>query len=115
MAKTTKKRAPARAAKPVEPMEIVTVPEVPATTSTLSPREQAKALLAQKTLAAKWQALYAKAKNIPVAPYNMKNRYEKQTAINHKTLGWGFITEIRNDRLEVLFQDGIKYLISNYK
>lgn len=66
-------------------------------------------------LSKKWQALYKKAQGQKTEPYNMKNRYESQTAILHKILGWGFILDNKNDRLEVLFQDGIKYLISNYK
>jgi hypothetical protein len=33
----------------------------------------------------------------------------------HKVLGWGFVLSNLNDRLEVLFKDGIKVLISNYK
>lgn len=83
--------------------------------SGLRPRELAKALLAQKTSALKWQALQTKVKQIQTAPYNMKNSYEKQTGLAHKTHGWGFIVDKKNDRLEVLFKDGIKYLISNYK
>ena len=45
----------------------------------------------------------------------MKAVFEEKTAILHKVLGWGYILSNRNDRLEVLFKDGIKYLISNYK
>ena len=32
-----------------------------------------------------------------------------------KVLGWGFILKNDNDRLEVLFETGIRMLISNYK
>jgi hypothetical protein len=45
----------------------------------------------------------------------MRGSFEERTAIVHKVLGWGYILANRNDRLEVLFKDGIKYLISNYK
>jgi hypothetical protein len=81
----------------------------------MTAREQAKALLEQKASMQKWQGLYSKANKLPAPPYNMKNTYEKQTPIKHKTLGWGYITDNKNGRLEVLFEDGIKYLISNYK
>jgi hypothetical protein len=66
-------------------------------------------------LSAKWVSYYNKAEAIETTPYNMKNNYTADTAINHKLLGWGYIVDNKNDRLEVLFKDGIKYLISNYK
>lgn len=70
---------------------------------------------AASALSAKWNSLYKKAEQIDAKPYNMKAVFEEKTAIVHKVLGWGFILANRNDRLEVLFKDGIKYLISNYK
>lgn len=70
---------------------------------------------AASALSAKWQTLYKKAEQIESKPYNMKAVFEEKTAITHKVLGWGYILSNRNDRLEVLFKDGIKYLISNYK
>ena len=66
-------------------------------------------------LAAKWTSYYKKAETIDTAPYNMRNQFAEKTAIVHKVMGWGYIMANRNDRLEVLFKDGIKYLISNYK
>lgn len=66
-------------------------------------------------LAQKWTSLFKKADTIESKPYNMKQSYSEKTAIVHKVLGWGYIMANRNDRLEVLFKDGIKYLISNYK
>ena len=70
---------------------------------------------AASALALKWGALFKKAEQIESKPYNMKSVFEEKTAIVHKVLGWGYILANRNDRLEVLFKDGIKYLISNYK
>jgi hypothetical protein len=70
---------------------------------------------AASALALKWSSLYKKAEQIEAKPYNMKAVFEEKTAIVHKLLGWGYILANRNDRLEVLFKDGIKYLISNYK
>jgi hypothetical protein len=62
-----------------------------------------------------WDEVYEKYKTLPVAPYKMSDKYFENTAIDHKTLGWGFILSVVNDRLEVLFQNGVKHLISNYK
>ncbi len=70
---------------------------------------------AVSALAAKWNTLFRKSQQLEVQPYNMKAVFEEKTAIMHKVLGWGYILTNRNDRLEVLFKDGIKYLISNYK
>lgn len=75
----------------------------------INPNEAASAL------SGKWSTLFKKAEQIEAKPYNMKAVFEEKTAITHKVLGWGYILANRNDRLEVLFKDGIKYLISNYK
>lgn len=66
-------------------------------------------------LSSKWSSLYKKSQNMDVSTYDMRKTFEPKTAIEHKTLGWGYIMENRNDRLEVLFKDGIRFLISNYK
>jgi hypothetical protein len=76
---------------------------------------EASANEAASALAAKWVALNKKAEQIETKTYNMKAVFEEKTAIVHKILGWGYILANRNDRLEVLFKDGIKHLISNYK
>lgn len=75
----------------------------------INPNEAATAL------SSKWNSLFKKSEQIESKPYNMKAVFEEKTAIVHKVLGWGYILANRNDRLEVLFKDGIKYLISNYK
>lgn len=71
----------------------------------------------QGALVKKWSSLLKKSesKGLKASNYNMSKSYEAQTPIQHKVLGWGYILNNVNDRLEVLFKDGIKYLISNYK
>ncbi len=64
---------------------------------------------------AQWAALKEKTKVIKPVPYKMTERYEARGPLQHKVLGWGYILSNQNDRLEVLFQEGIKFLISNYK
>lgn len=66
-------------------------------------------------MAQKWTSLYRKSESIEAKPYNMRQAFNEKTAIVHDVLGWGYILANRNDRLEVLFKDGIRYLISNYK
>jgi hypothetical protein len=65
-------------------------------------------------LGQKWTTLFKKF-NDSAIPYNVSGSYEAKTPIMHKVLGWGYVLANKNDRLEVLFRDGIKYLISNYK
>jgi hypothetical protein len=124
-------KAPAAAAKPAKPEKRIEeakaalkkenvqaqAPAKPAGAKTRSRKISVDANPgeAASALAAKWSTLYKKAEQIEAKPYNMKAVFEEKTAITHKVLGWGYILANRNDRLEVLFKDGIKYLISNYK
>lgn len=63
----------------------------------------------------KWGDLHEKYKQIKPANYSMKDGFEANQPIQHKVLGWGWVISSENDRLEVLFKDGKKILISNYK
>ena len=64
---------------------------------------------------AQWQALFDRSKEIEPIAYQMSANYEAKTPILHKTLGWGYVVSNVNNRLEVLFESGLKFLISNYK
>ena len=64
---------------------------------------------------AKWLELQKRHGKEKAYTYKMTEQFEALKPINHKVLGWGFILTNENDRLEVLFQNGIKMLISNYK
>lgn len=72
-------------------------------------------VLDPKTLNKKWLSLHEKHKAKKASLYNMKEVFEAKTPLLHKILGWGFIISVVNDRLEVLFKDGVRVLISNYK
>ncbi len=63
----------------------------------------------------KWGDLYEKYKQLKPLNYSMKDVFEANQPIQHKVLGWGWVISSENDRLEVLFKDGKKILISNYK
>lgn len=66
-------------------------------------------------LTKKWWALYERSKQIKAPDYQMSLKYEEKSPLQHKILGWGFILSNSNDRLEVLFESGVKNLISNYQ
>jgi hypothetical protein len=64
---------------------------------------------------AKWAELYKKYGKEKAIGYKMTEVYPSLVPLQHKVLGWGFILTNDNDRLEVLFENGIRMLISNYK
>ena len=64
---------------------------------------------------AKWAELFKKYGKEKAATYKMSDTFLSLNPISHKVLGWGFILSNDNDRLEVLFETGIRMLISNYK
>lgn len=64
---------------------------------------------------AKWQELNKRHGKDKADAYKMTATFEALKPIQHKILGWGFVLTNENDRLEVLFENGIKMLISNYK
>lgn len=64
---------------------------------------------------AKWTELNKKYGKEKALTYKMTERFPSLSPLQHKVLGWGFILTNENDRLEVLFENGIRMLISNYK
>lgn len=64
---------------------------------------------------AKWQELFKRHGKDKANSYKMTDSFDAMKPLQHKILGWGFILSNENNRLEVLFENGIKMLISNYK
>jgi hypothetical protein len=64
---------------------------------------------------AKWQELFKRYGKDKAVNYKMSEQFESLKPINHKVLGWGFVLTSENNRLEILFENGIKLLICNYK
>lgn len=63
----------------------------------------------------KWAEMYNKYKDTQATTYDMKSSFKAGAPLQHKVLGWGWIVSNENDRLEVLFKDGKRMLISNYR
>lgn len=63
----------------------------------------------------KWAEMYNKFKDTQATSYDMKSSFKAGAPILHKILGWGWVVSNDNDRLEVLFKDGKRVLISNYR
>ena len=64
---------------------------------------------------AKWLELNKRYGKEKAYTYKMTEKYPALVPLQHKVLGWGFVLTNENDRLEVLFENGIRMLISNYK
>ena len=62
----------------------------------------------------RWNEFHEKHKSDKAQSYDMKATFEAAKPLQHKVLGWGWILSNDNDRLEVLFRDGKRILISNY-
>lgn len=64
---------------------------------------------------AKWHELHEKYSGLKAPSYSIAGQFEARTPIMHKIFGWGFILSNEYDRLEVLFEDAKRMLISNRK
>lgn len=109
---------------PLQVIERTTVVEVEKSEKPIAPKKSKATRAAEsKEKAAKqassdeearWVDIYEKNKGEKPLDYDMKRKYESNKPLQHKILGWGWILSSENDRLEVLFKDGKKILISNY-
>lgn len=62
-----------------------------------------------------WLQLQNQYKALKPVPYMMSEDFQAKTVISHKVLGIGFVLKNQNNRIEVLFRDGKRTLITNYK
>lgn len=92
------------------PQKKVKEPKVPKVR--VSAKEKA-AIAALNEEVKKWSELRIKYGNEKATNYSMNEQFEANKPIQHKVLGWGYILSNQNDRLEVLFEQGVKILISN--
>ena len=63
----------------------------------------------------KWSELNSLSEGQPAKKYKLSEDFEPNMAIDHPKMGWGYVLSSQNNRIEVLFEEGIKVLISNYK
>lgn len=128
--KSTKKEAPAKKMKTKVDESELASDEVIEAAEIETPEEEVAVAKAEKSSKikpirvekgnsadekAKWAELSKKYGKEKAVQYKMSEVFAALSPIQHKTLGWGFILSNDNDRLEVLFESGIRMLISNYK
>lgn len=63
----------------------------------------------------RWYELFRKHRSEPSQTYEISKSFEARKPLDHKLFGWGYILTNEYDRLEVLFKEGKKILISNRK
>ena len=102
---TTKKAAAAEGAEVAEP-------KVKKKRITKAERE---AMEEAERLRDKWQELHTLSEGQPAKKYKITDSYESNSSLDHAKLGWGYVLTSQNNRLEVLFEEGIKVLVSNYE
>jgi hypothetical protein len=125
-----KAKAEAKPAKPVKveakPLKKAAVPaaEVKAEKPAKAPKEPKAPKLTKAEKAAikissedqkRWLEYQEKHGDEKPQKYTMAGQFEAQKPIEHPKFGWGFILTNIEDRLEVVFESGIKFLISNRK
>ncbi len=97
---------------PVEPPKKATAAKAPQAAETSEKIKIDKSMTEEQ---AKWAEMYNKYRDTQASNYDMKSTFKAASPIQHKVLGWGWIVSNENDRLEVLFKDGKRMLISNYR
>lgn len=63
----------------------------------------------------KWEELNQLSEGQASKKYILTSEFPPNTGLDHPKFGWGYVLSSHNNRLEVLFHEGIKVLISNYK
>lgn len=107
--------APAKAPKAEKKVK---VEAVPAEVVVEAPKKEKKVKIDKSGMSedqVKWHELHEKYKAMKAPAYSISGQFEAKTPLQHKIFGWGFILSNEYDRLEVLFEDGKRMLISNRK
>lgn len=109
-------KAPVEKAEKTEKTEKAPKKEAPAkkAAKTKGKKEGAAAASKAGEIDSRWAELREKYSKEKAHKYSMSGQFQANQAIEHPKLGWGFVLTNNNDRLEVLFQDGVRILISNY-
>lgn len=104
------------ATKPAPPVEVApVVAEVAAPIQDSTPAELKSLYKKISQAGNNWENVYKLASKVLKAKnYKMSEVFEARTPIQHKVLGWGYVLSSENNRIQVLFKDGVKTLITSY-
>ncbi len=76
---------------------------------------QQEETIAEESGSADWLELQKQFKGAKAVPYALTEDFPAKSVISHKVLGIGFVIKNVNNRIDVVFKDGQKTLITNYK
>ncbi|WP_373999058.1 hypothetical protein [Bdellovibrio bacteriovorus] len=116
--KPEKKSAPVEAPVKTEKAEKKAKAEPVVEVAEKAPKKEKKAKIDKSGLSedqVKWHELHEKYKAVKAPAYSISGQFEAKTPLQHKIFGWGYVLSNEYDRLEVLFEDGKRMLISNRK
>ncbi|NLD39373.1 MAG: hypothetical protein GX654_21155 [Desulfatiglans sp.] len=74
-----------------------------------------KSPVRKKSAEKEYEAMMEKHVDQTPVPYSMQGSFSEGSFIDHKTFGKGFVTGLSFERIEVLFQEGIKTLAAGKK
>ncbi len=60
----------------------------------------------------KWNELYKRARGISPVEFKVSAFFEAKSPLNHPQFGWGWVLKNTNHRLEVIFRDKVRLLLS---
>lgn len=74
---------------------------------------KAKKAAAAKNADSNWSDMKEKIGSGSASKYNLKSKFAAQTAIDHATFGLGFVIQAFDNKIDVVFEDGVKSLVHN--
>ena len=68
----------------------------------------------QKEHEKKWEGLHKKAEGVKAPLFRISHSFSAKAPLKHPVFGWGWVVSNNNNRLQVMFKDKIRMLLSNY-
>jgi len=76
-------------------------------------KKEGVARKARSTHKDQWELFMQNSAKSPELNYNLKQKFEVNTILIHPKFGKGFIKEAQQDKIEVVFEDEVKFLMHN--
>ena len=86
---------------------------IPSKKSSIEDKVEKKEVKRQKEHEKKWENLHKKAHDIKAIPFHISKPFPAKIPIRHPVFGWGWIISSKNHRLQVMFKDKTRMLLSN--
>lgn len=80
-----------------------------------SPSTRKKASTPSRNYEEEWNSLREKNSGKGAKPYRLAEKFEKDVMVDHPKFGVGIVMTATDQRLEILFKEGLKTLVHNQK